>query len=112
MKRPQYFGTLTNEIVYRRLAPGVLEELKAITPKLASGRLSTHLFRRLTQTRGYPKLKEHLGAVVTMMQLSDDWHDFMKKLNRLRPRFELPKGADQRQLSFDYDQATDTGKGL
>jgi hypothetical protein len=110
VKRPQYFGCLTNEVVYRRLAPGVLEELKAVTPKLASGRLSTHLFRRLTQTRGYPKLKEHLGAVVTMMQLSDDWHDFMKKLNRLRPRFELPKASPQ--LSFDYDAAKDTGKGL
>src|SRR5262249_33074400 len=23
------------------------------------------------------KLREHLGAVVTMMQLSSDWHDFM-----------------------------------
>lgn len=112
VKRPRYFGIITNEIVYRRLAPGVLEELKAVTPKLASGRLSTHLFRRLTQTRGYPKLKEHLGAVLTMMQLSEDWHDFMKKLNRLRPRFDLPKGADQRQLTFDYDQASDTGKGL
>jgi hypothetical protein len=112
VKRPQYFGCITNEIVYRRLAPGVLEELKSVTPKLASGRLSTHLFRRLTQTRGYPKLKEHLGAVVTMMQLSDDWHDFMKKLNRLRPRFDLPKGTDQRQLSFDYDASKDTGKGL
>ena len=111
VKRPQYFGILTNEIVYRRLAPGVLEELKAVTPKLASGRLSAKLFQRLTKTRGYPKLKEHLGAVVTMMQLSSDWDDFMVKLNRLRPRLELPKG-DSRQLSFDYDAAKDSGKGL
>jgi len=112
VKRPQYFGILTNEIVYRRLAPGVLEELKAVTPKLASGRLSAKLFQRLTKTRGYPKLKEHLGAVVTMMQLSEDWDDFMKKMNRLRPRLELPKGADHRQLSFNYDASSDTGKGL
>jgi hypothetical protein len=111
VKRPQYFGILTNEIVYRRLAPGVLEELKAVTPKLASGRLSAKLFQRLTKTRGYPKLKEHLGAVVTMMQLSSDWDDFMAKLNKLRPRLELSK-ADSAQLSFDYDAAKDSGKGL
>jgi hypothetical protein len=42
-------------------------------------------FQRLTANNGYPKLREHLGAVVTMMQLSDNWHDFMKKLDRLRP---------------------------
>lgn len=112
VKRPQYFGILTNEIVYRRLAPGVLEELRAVTPRLGSGRLSHKLFQRLTKTRGYPKLKEHLGAVVTMMQLSDDWHDFMKKLNRLRPRLELPKGKPSPQLSFDYDAAADSGKGI
>jgi hypothetical protein len=33
VKRPQYFGVLTNDIVYKRLAPGVLDELKRVTPK-------------------------------------------------------------------------------
>ncbi len=112
VKRPQYFGILTNDIVYRRLAPGVLEELRSVTPRLGSGRLSHKLFQRLTKTRGYPKLKEHLGAVVAYMELSDDWHDFMKKLNRFKPRFDLPKGAAAKQLCFDYDQAADSGKGL
>ena len=28
VRRPQYFGILTNDIVYKRLAPGVLDELK------------------------------------------------------------------------------------
>ena len=106
MKRPQYFGIITNDIVYRRLAPGVLEELRAVTPRLSSGRLSTKLFRRLTKTRGYPKLREHLGAVLTMMQLSDDWYDFMRKIDRLRPRLELPKERNSPQLSFDYDLRT------
>ncbi len=76
VRRPQYFGVLTNDIVYKRLAPGVLEELKRVTPKLGSGRLAHKLFQQLTQNKGYPKLREHLGAVVTMMQLSTNWHDF------------------------------------
>jgi len=38
VKRPQYFGWLTNDIVYKRLAPGVLEELKRVTVKNDAGR--------------------------------------------------------------------------
>jgi hypothetical protein len=32
-KKPQYFGHLTNDIVWARIAPGVLNELKTIIPK-------------------------------------------------------------------------------
>ncbi|HYD83596.1 MAG TPA: P63C domain-containing protein, partial [Opitutus sp.] len=37
-KRPQYFGMLTNDIIYSRLAPGVRKELCTRNPKLDSGR--------------------------------------------------------------------------
>lgn len=66
----------------------------------------------LAASSAYPKLREHLGAVVAYMELSDDWHDFMKKLNRLKPKYELPKGHVAGQLSFDYDSKDDSGKGL
>jgi hypothetical protein len=112
VKRPQYFGVLTNEIVYKRLAPGVLEELKRVTPKLQSGRLKNKLFQRLTQNKGYPKLREHLGAVVTMMQLSSNWHDFIAKLDRLRPRLDIKRLGKAQQLSFDYDGTKDSGQGI
>lgn len=107
VKRPQYFGMLTNDIVYKRLAPGVLNELKRVTPRTDSGRHRQHLFRRLTTNVGYPKLREHLGSVVTMMKLSDGWHDFMKKLDRLHPRY-----GETIQLPLDYEQSSDDGKGL
>jgi hypothetical protein len=32
VQRPQYFGGLTNDIIYSRLAPGVLDELKRVIP--------------------------------------------------------------------------------
>jgi hypothetical protein len=63
VRRPQYFGVLANDIVYKRLAPGVLDELKRVTPKTETGRLKHKLFQRLTMNLGYPKLREHLGAV-------------------------------------------------
>jgi hypothetical protein len=58
---------------------------------------------------GYPKLREHLGAVIATMRMSNDWHDFKAKLNRYYP----PQGKAT-QLSFEYakEQADDDGKGL
>lgn len=104
VKRPQYFGMLTNDVVYKRLAPGVLDELKRVTPKSeATGRHKHQLFRRLTSNTGYPKLREHLGAVVAIMKLSTNWPDFMDKLNRLHPRY-----GDQLPLPLEGDD----GKGL
>jgi P63C domain len=96
VKRPQYFGLLTNDIVYKRLAPGVLVELKKVTPKNDKGKLSARLFQSLTGNTGYPKLKEHLGKVVAYMQLSDTYEDFRHKLDRL-----LPKYDETISLNFD-----------
>jgi hypothetical protein len=107
MKRPQYFGILTNDIVYKRLAPGVLEELKKVTPRKDDGRHKEKFFQRLTSNKGYPKLRELLGSVVTIMSFSDDWHDFMSKLERRHPRF-----GDQLRLPLEYEQGKDEGRGL
>jgi hypothetical protein len=86
VKRPQYFGHLTNDIVYKRLAPGVLKELQSVTPKTETGRRKHKYFQHLTSNVGYPKLREHLGSVVTLMKLSRDWNDFTRKLDQIHPR--------------------------
>jgi hypothetical protein len=64
------FGTV-RDIVYDRLAPGVLEELKHRNPKQESGRRRHKYFQWLTTNTGYPKLREHLGSVVAIMKLSE-----------------------------------------
>ena len=87
VKRPQYFGKLTNDIVYKRLAPGVLAKLKEVTPRNEDGRLKHKYFQRLTTNVGYPKLLQHLGSVVSIMKLSDTWQDFTAKIDRLHPRY-------------------------
>jgi len=102
VKRPQYFGRLTNDIIYSRLAPGVLDELKRATPKGETGRHKQQLHRRLTPDLGHPKLREHMISVVTIMRLSDGYTDFKKKLDRIHPRFgtnyELDLGDDGQGL--------------
>ena len=85
---PQYFGHLTNNIVYKRLAPGVLAELKNITPKSEAGNKTARYFQSLSTNKGYRKLTEHLGSVVTLMKLSDDYEEFEINLNRIHPLFE------------------------
>jgi P63C domain len=108
VKRPQYFGILTNDIVYKRLAPGVLDELKRVTPRdEETGRHKQHLFRRLTSNTGYPKLREHLGSVVTIMKLSKSYADFKAKLDQLHPKY-----GETIRLPFDYDDRADDGKGI
>jgi hypothetical protein len=106
VKRPQYFGVLTNNVVYKRIAPGVLDELKAAIPKNAWGRPTAKFFQLLTKSVGYPKLREHLGAVVALMKTSDSWDDFMTKLNKHYRMYD----NDPTQIDFDFGD--DSGKGL
>jgi hypothetical protein len=106
VKRPQYFGCLTNDIVYRRLAPGVLEELKKVATRNDAGRPTHKYFQRLTANVGYMKLVEHLGAVVATMKLSSTYPDFIEKLDKVAPRY------GQNWLLPFPDQQTDTGYGL
>jgi len=102
VRRPQYFGVLTNDIVYSRLAPGVLDELRRVTPRNDDGRPKAKYFQSLTNNTGYPKLREHLGKVIVMMQLSETYQEFKDKLERF-----LPKYTEQMALPFD-----DTGSGI
>lgn len=85
VKRPLYFGHITNDIIYSRLALGVLEELKKISPRDGKGRLKHKYFQRLTENTGYIKLKERLASIVSIMKLSKDYKDFKEKLNRIHP---------------------------
>ncbi len=87
VKRPQYFGHLTNDIVYKRLAPGVLEELKKSVPRTENGRRKHHFFLRLSENVGHPKLREHLASVITIMKLSNNYDDFDQKLDLIHPRY-------------------------
>jgi len=99
VSRPKYFGHLTNNIIYKRLAPGVLEALKTSTPKNEKGRPKHQLFRRLTEDVGHPKLREHLASVVSLMKISKDYEQFEKFLSQAHPKYgetpDLPYIEDE-----------------
>lgn len=96
--RPGVIGHWTNNIVYHRLAPGVLQELRRITPRNQSGRLKNKLFQRLTEDIGHPKLREHLMGVVMLMKYSPNWQVFMHRLDK-----EFPQWGDSYMLPFPDD---------
>lgn len=89
-KWPQYFGKITNDIVYDRLAPGIRKALKQSVPKDASGRHKTQLHRKLTKELGHPKLKEYMSSLVTIMRLSSDYEDFKDKLDTIHEKYDEP----------------------
>lgn len=101
--RPGVVGHWTNNIVYKRLAPGVWDELKRVTPRYPGGDFKHKLFQRLTEDIGHPKLREHVAAVLMLMKYSPDWQVFMDRLDR-----EFPQWGDQLLLPFpdDYQPPT------
>ena len=88
IKGPRVIGRYTNDIVYDRLAPGVLEELQRLTPKLPNGQRPNKFFQWFTPDLGHPKLKEHLAAVTALMRAAPNWTIFHRNLVRAFPTEE------------------------
>lgn len=96
--RPGVVGKDTNDIIYSRLAPVVLQELKKKTPRDDKGKLKYHYHRLLTEDVGHPKLKEHISNVLTLMRASSSWKGFQRLLDRAIPRF-----GETYQIPFEDD---------
>jgi hypothetical protein len=86
-KSPSVVGKYINNLVYSRLGPGVLDELKKINPKNEKGnRISKH-HQWLTEEVGNPMLAQHLYSLITLMRGFDKWEEFYKFANRLYPKY-------------------------
>lgn len=94
---PQCVAQYTNQIVYERLAPGILEELQKRNPADEKGEREARHHQWLTEEIGHPALALHLHAVTALMKASRTWGAF---LNGLEAAF--PKIGDQ--LDFGLDQ--------
>ena len=105
VKRPSIAGRITNDIIYERLAPGVLDELRRITPKDVKGRRKHRYFQRLTSDIGHPALREHIASVITLMRVSNSWRRFYAMLNRA-----LPKWGSTLPMALDFKEEEENGK--
>jgi hypothetical protein len=101
VNRPQVVAHYTNDIVYERLALGVLEELESRNPADSRGRRRSKHHQWLTDDVGHPALAQHIYGVIGLMRSSDDWEDFKRRLDRA-----YPTRTDTKQLClFDDDIA-------
>ncbi len=85
-KRPGVVGRYTNDIVYERLAPGLLEELQERNPKDEKGNRKAKHHQLLTDDVGHPALAQHLYAVIGFMRASSNWDQFYRMMQRAYPK--------------------------
>jgi len=86
-KRPQYIGHWTNDIIYSRLAPGVLKALKEKNPRLPSGYRARKHHQHFTKDYGHPEMKDLLSNVIFLMKGCPTWGDFKDRLDRAQPKY-------------------------
>ena len=87
MQKPGYVGHWTNDIVYSRLAPGVLKALRERNPRLESGYRARKHHQHLTSDFGHPKLKEHLSNIIFLMRSCSSWNEFKRRIDRAATKY-------------------------
>ena len=102
VKRPSVIGHYTNDIVYERVAPGVLEELRERNPVLPQGWRKDRHHQWFTPEYGHPRLKMHLEGVTALMRAAQSWESFKRHLDRASP-----KTGTQFPLAIDEDDPSE-----
>jgi hypothetical protein len=98
-KKPWIIGRLTKDIIYDRLAPGVIKELEKINPKDERGARKSKHHQWLTPNIGHPALNQHLWNIITLMRASGSFTAFYRLLQR-----SLPKCGDSLTLPLEYPE--------
>lgn len=91
-------GKYTRDLVFERIAPGLLPELEKKSPKNAKGQRPTKLHQWLTQDIGDPMLAQHMHTLVMFQRLAiannHGWNRFLKAVDQVLPKrgetLELP----------------------
>jgi len=81
-KRPGTVGRYTNDLIYDRLAPGILDELRS--RQNDKKYIRYHQF--LTDELGHPALSQHMHTVIAFMKVSDNWDNFKSMLDKVLPK--------------------------
>jgi hypothetical protein len=80
----------TRNLVYERLAPGLLKELEDRSPKNAKGRRKNKFFQWLTEDIGHPMLAQHLHSLIMFQRLAlangYGWTRFVRMVDKVLPR--------------------------
>ena len=85
-------GHVINDVIYKRLAPNILNELKKVNPVHEdTGLRKVKHHQWLTDEIGIPALAEHLIGVMALATANNDWRKFYSQLNRVYPLQNNPQ---------------------
>lgn len=87
-------GRYTNDLVYQRLAPGILEELQAKNPVTEKGYRAHRHHQWLTRDIGHPSLTHHIYRLLGMMEGSASWDEFKRKVDVKIPKVNATGALD------------------
>jgi len=104
VNRPILVGKYTDDIVYKRLAPGVRDELRKRNPKDDAGRRKQKHHQWLTEDMGVPALSQHLTGVMALMRAAPNYEVFKRMLVRA-----FPKPGQQLELPY-MQEVDETGE--
>lgn len=103
MKKNRYsvVAHYTRDLVYERLAPGLLRELEARTPPNERGNRPNKLHEWLNDEVGDPMLAQHLHALMMLQRVAiasgAGWRAFVRMVDQAMPKrgdnLELPLGS-------------------
>lgn len=85
--KPKRVGQLTDDLIYKRLAPGVRDVLRSLVPRTGKGNLVHKLHSHLTPEDGRKALEKHLHAVTALMMAATTWKGFERMVDRAFPPF-------------------------
>lgn len=104
MKRNRYSAVAgyTRDLVYERMAPGLLRELEQKSPKDEKGNRENKLHQWLSSDVGDPMLANHIQSLLTLQRLAIangwGWNRFMKMVDQVMQKkgqtLELPLNFD------------------
>ncbi len=103
-KRTPFLGKITNEIVYKKLPLGVLEELKKRNP-VPPGKKTRRWkhFQFLSEDLGNPDLRNHLLQLITLFKISTSWRTFERHFARAFPEDSLQTDLEDHGIAMDDD---------
>lgn len=84
--KPGVVGKYTVDIIYERLAPGLVEQLENLNPKTETGNRKSRHHQWLSSDVGHPALAQHLHAVIGLMRACTSWEQFHDLLDRAFPK--------------------------
>ncbi len=97
----------TRDLVYERIAPGLLQELEKKSPKDEQGKRKNKLHQWLTEDIGNPLLAQHLHSLIMFQRLAVSngygWNRFVKMVDQVLPRrgvtLDLPFPAEDSEAT-------------